>query len=360
MSPRRARRRAAGAAAARLPASSGGPGAHQLPVLAAAGYRAVAMDLRGYGGSDKTPRGYDPFTLAADVAGVVKALGARRAVAGRPRLGRVRRAGRPPSLHRARGRGAVARSPRRTRWRCCASCGPACNGAAATCWRCSCRGCPSGGWPTPAAATSSDHLRAWAGPGSAFPDGDASSRRTSGRSGPVAGLALRAGVPPLAVPVAAARRRPPVRPAMRQPRRAAACCDLAAPTTRRCPTDGVDRSRRARRRRAAPSSVLPGVGHFPHEEDPGAFDRGRLTWLRSDWLVADALGAAAGADRLGRGSDPERGGVGDLARGERVAGVVVGDRRGEDHAEHLAGGGDERAAGVAGPDQRRAARTPRG
>lgn len=52
----------------------------QLPTLAAAGYRAVAMDLRGYGGSDKTPRGYDPVTLARDVAGVVKALGGRSAV----------------------------------------------------------------------------------------------------------------------------------------------------------------------------------------------------------------------------------------------------------------------------------------
>ena len=50
--------------------SSGGPGAHQIPALAEAGYRAVAMDLRGYGGSDKPPRGYDPVTLAADVAGV--------------------------------------------------------------------------------------------------------------------------------------------------------------------------------------------------------------------------------------------------------------------------------------------------
>jgi pimeloyl-ACP methyl ester carboxylesterase len=49
---------------------------HQLPVLAAAGYRAVAMDLRGYGGSDKTPRGYDPFSLAGDVAGVIRSLGA--------------------------------------------------------------------------------------------------------------------------------------------------------------------------------------------------------------------------------------------------------------------------------------------
>ena len=52
----------------------------QLPVLAALGHRAVAMDLRGYGGSDKTPDGYDPLTLAQDVAGVVKALGARSAV----------------------------------------------------------------------------------------------------------------------------------------------------------------------------------------------------------------------------------------------------------------------------------------
>ncbi len=52
---------------------------HQLPALADAGYHAVAMDLRGYGGSDKPPRGYDPFTLAADVAGVIRALGAPRA-----------------------------------------------------------------------------------------------------------------------------------------------------------------------------------------------------------------------------------------------------------------------------------------
>jgi pimeloyl-ACP methyl ester carboxylesterase len=38
------------------------------------------MDLRGYGGSDKTPRGYDPFTTADDVAGVIRSLGETRAV----------------------------------------------------------------------------------------------------------------------------------------------------------------------------------------------------------------------------------------------------------------------------------------
>ena len=51
----------------------------QLVALGAAGYRAVAPDLRGYGASDKPPRGYDAYTLAADVAGMVRALGARDA-----------------------------------------------------------------------------------------------------------------------------------------------------------------------------------------------------------------------------------------------------------------------------------------
>jgi pimeloyl-ACP methyl ester carboxylesterase len=52
---------------------------HQLPALAAAGFRAVAPDLRGYGKTDK--RGpYDLRTLAADVAALVRALGRERAV----------------------------------------------------------------------------------------------------------------------------------------------------------------------------------------------------------------------------------------------------------------------------------------
>lgn len=52
---------------------------HQLASLAEAGFRVVAADLRGYGDSDKPPRGYDAWTLAGDVAGLVRALGERRA-----------------------------------------------------------------------------------------------------------------------------------------------------------------------------------------------------------------------------------------------------------------------------------------
>ena len=46
---------------------------HQLRALT--GVRAVAVDLRGYGGSDKPPRGYDGWTLAGDTAGLIRALG---------------------------------------------------------------------------------------------------------------------------------------------------------------------------------------------------------------------------------------------------------------------------------------------
>jgi pimeloyl-ACP methyl ester carboxylesterase len=55
---------------------------HQLPVLAAAGYHALAPDLRGYGGSDAqaADEGYAPSNLAADVVGLLDALGAGQAV----------------------------------------------------------------------------------------------------------------------------------------------------------------------------------------------------------------------------------------------------------------------------------------
>ena len=52
----------------------------QLVTLADAGYRAVAADLRGYGGSDKPPRGYDLITAASDAAGLIRSLGEANAV----------------------------------------------------------------------------------------------------------------------------------------------------------------------------------------------------------------------------------------------------------------------------------------
>ncbi len=52
---------------------------HQLVGLAEAGFRAVAVDLRGYGDSDKPPRGYDLWTLTGDIAGLIRALGERGA-----------------------------------------------------------------------------------------------------------------------------------------------------------------------------------------------------------------------------------------------------------------------------------------
>lgn len=47
--------------------------------MAAAGYRAVALDLRGFGASDKPPTGYDVPTACDDLAAVVRSLGAERA-----------------------------------------------------------------------------------------------------------------------------------------------------------------------------------------------------------------------------------------------------------------------------------------
>jgi pimeloyl-ACP methyl ester carboxylesterase len=54
---------------------------HQIPVLANAGYRVAAPDVRGYGGSDK-PHAIEAYSLknlSADINGLIAALGAERA-----------------------------------------------------------------------------------------------------------------------------------------------------------------------------------------------------------------------------------------------------------------------------------------
>lgn len=53
---------------------------HQIPVLAAHGYRVVAPDLRGYNDTDKPKSGYDIPTLLRDIAGLITALGEERAI----------------------------------------------------------------------------------------------------------------------------------------------------------------------------------------------------------------------------------------------------------------------------------------
>ena len=53
---------------------------HVIPALAQAGHRVAALDLRGFGGSDRPPSGYDLVTLAQDLAAVVRSLGHERAV----------------------------------------------------------------------------------------------------------------------------------------------------------------------------------------------------------------------------------------------------------------------------------------
>ncbi|WP_231379301.1 alpha/beta fold hydrolase [Candidatus Solirubrobacter pratensis] len=54
---------------------------HQLPALAAAGFRAVAIDVRGYGRSSKPPEveAYRMLAHVSDNVGVVRALGEERA-----------------------------------------------------------------------------------------------------------------------------------------------------------------------------------------------------------------------------------------------------------------------------------------
>lgn len=55
---------------------------HQLPALAAAGYRAVALDMRGYGGTSKPQAiaSYSVSHMVGDVVGAIAALGEKQAV----------------------------------------------------------------------------------------------------------------------------------------------------------------------------------------------------------------------------------------------------------------------------------------
>lgn len=51
-----------------------------MPAISEAGHRVAALDLRGFGGSDRPPSGYSLSTLADDVLGVIRSLGHESAV----------------------------------------------------------------------------------------------------------------------------------------------------------------------------------------------------------------------------------------------------------------------------------------
>lgn len=48
---------------------------HVLPTIAASGFHCVAVDMRGFGMSDKPPTGYDIRTLGGDIYGLIQATG---------------------------------------------------------------------------------------------------------------------------------------------------------------------------------------------------------------------------------------------------------------------------------------------
>jgi pimeloyl-ACP methyl ester carboxylesterase len=249
---------------------------HQLPALAEAGYRAVAMDLRGYGGSDKTPNGYDPVTLARDVTGVVKALGERRAVVVGSGWGgyvawttaalhqrEVSAVAAVAAPHPSTMLDLVTRAHRVEALRHVL--------AMQVPWL------PERRLADPGSGFLAGHLAAWSAPGSPFPDEEAvaayqqaialwpashcaleyhrwlvrSRVRADGRA---FGRAIAAPLPQPALCVVGDQ-------------------DPALPP-------GILAGTRDRVAGALTERVMPGVGHFPQEEDPAAFTALLLEWLR--------------------------------------------------------------------------------
>ena len=247
----------------------------QLPVLAAAGYRAVAMDLRGYGGSDKPPRGYDPFTLAGDVAGVVKALGERRAVLiGHGWGGYV-------------GWTTAVLHPRETVALCAVSSphprvmltpvGSRDSRALVHLLAMQVPFLPERRISRPSSGYVRAHLRAWSSAASSFPDEDAVRRYDDAlRLWPASHCALEYHRWLVRSRLRADGRR--FNAVMEQPVTVPVCTvhgadDPAVPTARV--------SERSARwvSAAVESHVVAGAGHFPHEESPGAFEKVLLGWL---------------------------------------------------------------------------------
>jgi pimeloyl-ACP methyl ester carboxylesterase len=245
---------------------------HQMEPLAAAGWRVAAMDLRGYGNSDKTPRGYDPANFTADVAGVIRSLGERDAVlvghdwggyvawaAATMRTAHVRALGvlsmpHPLALNRQLLRGRHASHLLGVQFPIA----------------------PERQLVAGDAAHVETLLRRWSGPGSAFPDDEAASRyRTAMSMWPSPHCALE-------------YQRWVVRSLLRVDGRRFAhrmsvpvsvpVLQLHGSADRVIPPRSASRSRR---HVVGPYRwvLLEGVGHFPHEESPDHVTAELLDWL---------------------------------------------------------------------------------
>ncbi len=260
----------------------------QLPALAGQGYRAVAMDLRGYGGSDKPPRGYDPVTLAADVSGMVKALGERRAfVVGQGWGGYV-------------GWTAAALHPREVAGLCAVAAphplvmlpilmsgfrSPRTVGALAQVLAMQVPFAPERRLSQASSSYVADHLRSWSSPASGFPDDETAQRYHDALAlWPAAHCALEYHRWLVRSRVRADGRR---FNALMEHRVTVPVCAIHGADDPAVPVQG---SARSRDRVEAPfeSHVLRGCGHFPQEEDPDAFNEVLLSWLTR---VTGATGA---------------------------------------------------------------------
>jgi len=248
---------------------------HQLTSLADGGFRAAAMDLRGFGASDKPPRGYDPMTLAADAAGVIRSLGERDAVVVGHGLGGAV-AWTAAVAHPRQVRRLVPVSmppPRRLRL------------AHLTNPRQLAASRHLAGYQAPFAPERrlvADGglevlrlLHSWSRPG--WPDGEAANRYCEAIRIPgVAHCAMepyRWGVRSVARPDGLRYARRMTSPVTVPTFQVHGALDPTVPARSAL---GSDRYVEADYR----WNLMPGVGHFPHEEDPEAFTRLLLEWLR--------------------------------------------------------------------------------
>jgi pimeloyl-ACP methyl ester carboxylesterase len=260
---------------------------HQMYALAESGFRAVAMDLRGVGGSDRTPRGYDPANLALDVTGVIRSLGEPDAALVGHDLGGylawTAAVMRPKLLRRL----AVVSMPHPRRWRAAMLGDLRQTAAGSYIWGFQRPWVPERQLVADDGALVGRLIRDWSGP--------RMTEETPGR-GPVGGAGLttveryqRA----MCVPSTAHCSVEPYRWLVRS---------LARP-------DGIQFNRRMKRPVRVPTlhlhgsldpvlrtrssagsgkyveapyrwRLFDGIGHWPHEEDPDAFSAELISWLK--------------------------------------------------------------------------------